>query len=374
MGDRCTGCETCVAVCPRKSIHMALNSGGFFFPAVDFNKCNGCCLCDKKCPVLNPKKRDPPAEQSVYAVWSKNADVRRESSSGGAFSILAQYILQRRGIVFGAAFDDGMELFHTAVHSEAGLKKLRGSKYIQSHTAEAFRETKKFLNQGKLVLFCGTPCQIDGLCRFLDNKTEGLYTIDLLCHGVCSNRAFQRYLKYYEKKRNQKIVDARFRDKSNGWRVPTFVFSYHDGCEIKQKTRDNLFLSLMFTDLATRLSCYNCRFTCRTRTGDISIGDYWGIEEQHPEIKATHKGVSLVLINSEKGRMLFENAKGSMEVRESVLSKAIYGNRALEKSCRKNIFREVTLFFLNTAGFPLSGSAAHAFILMTKLIRKIIKE
>ncbi len=372
LGSRCTGCETCAAVCPHKSVQMVSNGEGFFFPAVDYNKCKGCRLCEKKCPALNIKGPEPSKQQSVYAVWSKNAAVRGESASGGAFSALAQGILRYEGTVFGAAFNAEMELLHAAAHNEYDLKKLRGSKYIQSHTEHAFREAKSLLAQGKRVLFCGTPCQIDGLYRALGD-TEGLFTVDLLCHGVGSIGFFQRYIKYHEAKTKKRIADVRFRDKSNGWRVPTFVFSYRDGCETKQIFRNNLFLSLFYNDLILRRSCYHCRFARRARVGDISIGDYWGIEVQHPEIQATQEGVSLVMVNSEKGRQLFDEVKGSLEVRKSAVSKAVYGNRALERPCRRNMFRSVTLLFLNNVRFPLSGLVAHAFLFATRVLRKIRK-
>ena len=182
--DTCTGCGACYNICSRKAINMSQDAEGFLYPIINVTLCVECGLCEKICPILHPLGKYKPADVPIAAI-SKDQFIVKESSSGGVFSVLSKYILENEGLVYGATMDEIYNIYHTVVHNELELARLRGSKYVQSNTLETFREVKTYLKGHRKVLYCGTPCQIAGLRNYLGNiDTEHLYTIDLICHGV----------------------------------------------------------------------------------------------------------------------------------------------------------------------------------------------
>jgi coenzyme F420-reducing hydrogenase beta subunit len=280
---------------------MISDQDGFFYPNINFNQCINCRLCEKYCPVHYSVANDM-KNQSVFAVWLKNSDILKTSSSGGAFSAIAEYVLKRGGSVFGCAFTSTFQIKHICVNDLQSLKKLRGSKYVQSDTMDTFSQAKRLLQSGKLVLYSGTPCQIAGIKAYLHKDYENLITIDLICHGVPSPLLFSKYIHWLEEKIHGKVLSYRFRDKEkNGW-SHTGRFFYHKNNKVIQKdiiSKLDPYYSLFLKGDIYRECCYKCMYANACRQGDFTIGDFWGFEHIHPEY-SIRNGISLLLVNNKK--------------------------------------------------------------------------
>ena len=298
VGENCTGCSTCVSRCPKQCISFFDRNCGFGYPVIDAQNCIKCNLCAFVCPVLNDISPNLYKQKSFAA---QAVDISAGSASGGAFSSIASLVISSGGIVFGAAYVNGDEVRHIPVESVSDLSKLYGSKYVQSiipvHT---FHQIKCELNKGRKVLFSGTPCQIEGLKLFLRNSYDNLILIDLICHGVPSIKVFKEYIAFCEKLRGKKVQDFRFRDNRDGWdNIFKSTIMFEDGTEEYNSPLANLWNRIFFSELVTRPSCTNCKFTSINRCGDLTLGDFWGIGELSKITK--NKGVSLILCNTAKG-------------------------------------------------------------------------
>lgn len=318
--NRCMGCGACYAVCKRKAISIDIGNEGFLMPYVNSQICNDCKLCEIKCPAL---KNEPMRKNFVlesYCCQLLSEEDNRKSSSGGAFVALSDAVLQSEGIVFGAALNQStFELKHIAVDNSEDREQLCGSKYLQSRLAESLSQVKNYLEDGKNVLFSGTPCQVDALYSFLGTKEiEGLYTIDLLCHGVPNIKVFHDYLDWLQD-RYGKIVNYIFRDKSLGMKGSNVKVVFENGRVISNTSEVNSFDSLYSRTYLTRPSCFNCKYASLERVGDISIGDCWGIERTIPDWDTLH-GASLVLINSNRGKVLWDKAKYDLNYKKIDMS------------------------------------------------------
>lgn len=318
---QCTGCAACADVCSKNCIDMSLDSEGFRYPKVNSLTCVNCDLCKSVCPALNGAECDTLAE--TYAVKSNDEKVRFESSSGGAFSQIAKYILNNGGIVFGAAFDDDWTVHHIAVDSEGDLRLLRTSKYTQSRMHGIYRQVKKKLKEGYKVLFTGTPCQVNALKLFLKEDYDDLILVDFICHGVPSEVAWKKYVEYIS--RGRLIEKINFRDKSVGWNdfSLSFVFKNFD---IYAKTlREDPFLRLFLSDYILRPACYNCPSKTPNRSSDITLADLWGAREIKDNID-DDKGLSMVILNTDKGKRVFESVSDSVTAEKIDYLKAIAHN------------------------------------------------
>lgn len=299
----CTGCGACMNACTHEAIVMTEDHEGFLQPQINKNKCVECGLCEKKCPVLNPFSSDC-KNQKTYAVI--NYYDRKVSSSGGAFSIFARYVLNRGGVVYGATMSKDMKVFHIRVTSVEELSKLRGSKYLQSCIGTTYKEAKEDLRKGRTVLYSGTPCQIAGLYKFLGHSYgDLLITIDLVCHGVPNQKLFDTYIdKLLEshriKKSEKNNIEFRFR-KFDSWSIiPAVKFPESKWQVLYQE--DNAYMSAFFESLLYRECCYKCSYSNLNRVGTFTIADFWGIGRHGKSFKKNvSSGVSLVLDN--KGKM-----------------------------------------------------------------------
>ena len=271
----------------------------------------------------------PPA----YAVRNLDESVRKSSSSGGVFYALAEYILQCGGVVYGAVFDEKFQVVHTRGVKTDDIRKMQGSRYVQSSTAGIFEAVEKDLSEGKKVLFTGCPCQIDGLKHYLgDCGQDGLYTCDLICHGVNSPKVWQDYLEYRTKK--EPVREVRFRGKSEGWHNLVMEIRT-DRMEYKESSTYDFFYQAFFGNYILRDSCYVCRYADLRRVGDLTIGDFWGIEHVCPQMD-DNKGVSLVLLNTDKGRNVFSKLENSflskeVDIRDSLQPSLQYPSGCPEK-------------------------------------------
>lgn len=330
---KCNGCHVCFNICPQNAITMVEDEKGFKYPSIDKEKCTDCGLCEKKCPILN-KKENKENKPQAYACYNKDEKIRLQSSSGGIFTLLAEHILNNDGVVVGASFDKEFMVKHIIVNNIEDLNKLRTSKYLQSNIGNIYREVKDLLNSNKLVLFTGTPCQINGLFSYLGKEYENLYTQDIICHGVPSPKVWKKYLEYRKSKDNKEPIKINFREKTEGWKLFSLIFKYSDEKKYEKNQTQDLFMQAFLRDACLRESCYACSFKEKNRKSDITLADFWGIQNVLPEMD-DDKGTSLVIVNTEKGKKLYEEIKEKTVYKEVDFEKSIEFNKAMYKSAEK---------------------------------------
>lgn len=298
--DRCTGCGACSSGCPKGAIRMAPDREGFLYPEVT-DGCVQCGHCAHVCPVQ--KQREHRTAPQVFAVWSRDEPVRQASTCGGAFSALAEYVLEGGGVVFGAALDENLRVVHTAVKNVHDLSRLRGMKPVQSDTGDAYQQVRLYLDQGRQVLFSGTPCQVDGLYRYLGEHPERLLTCDVACGGVCSPGVWAQLVKSMAYVKQHRPTAVEFCGKLTGDRERRFRVKFEGGgrydapmgkCELGRGIARRLFM---------RPACHRCAYATTDRPGDVTLGDFSGGSFAPEEKKS---GVSMLLINTAKGAQVFD--------------------------------------------------------------------
>lgn len=341
--DKCCGCYACYNICPKNAIEMKSDEKGFKYPFVDKEKCINCGLCEKVCPIINKVKIDN--EPKAYACINKDDKVRSVSSSGGIFTLLAENILSKNGIIFGAAFDKDMMVKHFMIDKLEDLYKFRGSKYVQSQIGDTYKLAKKELDEGKFVLFTGTPCQIEGLKLYLMKDYDKLYTQDIICHGVPSPLVWEKYKNNIEDREKDKIINFNFRNKENSWKSYDIDVKLNNDISIKEKASNNLYMKAFLKNICLRDSCYSCAFKSINRISDITLADYWGVQKLKPTFD-DDKGTSLVVVNSKKGEELFENIKNKIKYEESNIGEASKYNPSMIKASalpnnRETFFKDI---------------------------------
>lgn len=321
----CCGCGACQNVCPKDAIEMCVDQEGFFSPVIDHEKCVECGLCAKACPVLNVPHGNE-KEPRAFAVKSKPA-VMKKSTSAGVFAQLAEYVLSCGGYVCGAAYDDAFEVHHIVSNTKEGMDRIRRSKYVQSQTGLVYRDIKKLLQNGNMVLFSGTPCQVAGLHTYLGKKYDNLYTMDIICHGVPSPASWSRYL--LENIDVAQLEDIDFRHKGDhGFKKLYISFKYKNGKEEVIPSSKNMYYRYFLHNMVLRNSCGHCEFAVFPRQGDISAGDFWGAQKLYPELIESDKGLSVLIVNNDHGRELFEKVKNNFTLLKEVTPKeAMASNR-----------------------------------------------
>lgn len=335
----CCGCTACKSACPAKAIIMTSDDEGFLYPEIDKEKCINCGLCERVCPVLN-KKNKQEKEQVAYVINNKNDEIRRQSTSGGAFTPIAEYVIKNNGVVFGATYGENLEVYHTYTDKIDNLKMFRGSKYVQSNLKNTFSEAKEFLNDGRLVCFTGTPCQIQGLKSFLNKNYENLITLDVVCRAVPSPLVLKKYLNYQKEKHNNKEINSIiFRDKSKyGYSYSSMTvqgenFLYREGVETDP------YLRAFFNNYSDRPSCYNCKFRNNERISDFTVWDCFTIAEFDKKL-ADNKGTTRMIIQTIKGKEIFEEIKSSYDFTEIKVEDAVRNVREMIESPVPNPKRE----------------------------------
>lgn len=373
----CCGCHACASVCARQCITMQEDNEGFLYPVVDASICIDCGLCEKVCPVINQDAPRKPLK--VYAAKNRNEEVRRQSSSGGIFTPLAESVIRDGGVVFGAKFDKDWNVVHAWTDTIEGIADFRGSKYVQSTIGDAYREAREFLKQGRKVLFSGTPCQIAGLRKFLRKEYDNLLAVDVVCHGVPSPLVWRKYLEETrEKLRAERdagkntvssslmempvITGISFRDKTHGWKKYGFRLRYAAskavGNSVSSSANDsertllqpfpeNVFMKGFLSNFYLRPSCYSCTARTGKSGSDISIADFWGVQNYYPEFD-DDRGVGLVLVNSDKGIKAYEQTNSDSI--ESTYEQGVNQNPCLEHSVART--KHVKTFWDN---FSLKG-------------------
>lgn len=355
----CCGCNACVQICPKQCISMYADNEEFSYPHVDSAICIDCGLCEKVCPVIN--QNEPIEPLAVYAAKNNNDAIRLKSSSGGIFTLLAEKVIEDGGVIFGAKFNKNWDVVHDYTETIEGLEPFRGSKYVQSIIGDNFIKAKQFLADGRKVLFSGTPCQIAGLKKFLRKDYENLLTVGVVCHGVPSPMVWRDYLDYKRTKcaagKNAVssslnelpvITGISFRDKTHGWKKYGFKICYAASkaaensvskfaniakCEITPFCED-IFMKGFLKDLYLRPSCYCCVAKSGKSGADISIADYWGVQNIHPEFD-DDKGVGLVLINTNNGAHYIRVINHNIDCLNTEYCDAIIQNPCIVKSVKE---------------------------------------
>lgn len=353
----CVGCEACVQRCPKRCIAMQEDVEGFLYPKIDTEKCIDCGLCERVCPVIH--QGEPRKPLVAYAAKNQDESVRLNSSSGGIFTALAEHVIAQGGVVFGACIDARGKVFHDFTESCEGIAAFRGSKYVQSHIGNAFLNVEKFLKEGRMVLFSGTPCQVAALHLFLRKGFDRLITVDFICHGVPSPGVFRRYLSELkgefisidkEKEHEVEFKNILFRDKVKGWKEFSLSLDFSKDQFRSKKTfsetlRQNIFLKGFLADLYLRPSCYHCPAKQFKSGSDLTIGDYWGIQQAHPGLD-DDKGVSAVLVNTDKGAAILQTVH-QLSLYDSTFEKVVKCNPALIKSAQETTKRDLFFELLN---------------------------
>lgn len=362
LKKECCGCGACTNICPRQAIHMEEDKEGFVYPVIDEAKCVQCGLCKTVCNYQNEHELHKP--QSVYVMVNKDQNQVKKSASGGAFAALATSVLVNGGVVYGAAyerFEDDLKVVQTRITELSELHRLQGSKYVQSMTNFAYQDVKKDLLKNRVVLFSGTPCQVDGLKGYLKKDYENLITVDIVCHGVPNQKFFNGYIHLLEKKCGGKIESFNFRDKEKGWGDFYIQYGFKKNGRSKQKRihcRVSSYYELFLTPVVYRENCYSCKYAGEKRTSDITIGDYWGIEHVHKELffekkwrNRRYTGISCVLANSLKGIELIKRLNDMVELVESSYDKAAALNGQLKEPSKQPEQREEILKLFSESGY-----------------------
>ena len=322
---KCTGCKTCEQICPVKAIDMMEDEEGFYKPRINKEKCIKCGKCYKNCPQLNCIEKNKEFNQlNVYAIKNKNKTEQKTSSSGGVFSALAHYVLSNDGIVYGASFCENFKLKQTRIDKLDELYRLKGSKYLQSDTSEIFELVKEDLINNKLVLYVGTPCQIGGLKNYLGKDYNNLLLVDLLCHGVPSQRLFNEYINWLEKREKSKVKMYDFRNKEKSiWELGYIPkVSFENGRDKYLYGDTDIYIKSFLRGNTLMEACYSCKYTKMERISDITIGDLWGVGKAYPKLY-DENGVSLVLINTINGKEAINEIKDNLCVKEIKINEII---------------------------------------------------
>lgn len=339
--NRCSGCFACYNACPQKCISMKSDYEGFWYPQVDVERCVECGICEEKCPIISFAQDDETKFEKTFAAINLNEEIRFKSSSGGIFSLLAKEIIRQNGIVFGAAFsDDYKSVYHIAIDNETEIEKLRGSKYVQSKIGDCYEQVKNYLDDGKKVLFTGTPCQIEGLYTYLMKPYEGLYTQDIICHGVPSPIVWKKYVEERERKASSKVKNIFFRYKKYGWKAYSLLLEFENDSKYIKNLSEDSYMRAFLSDNILRPSCYKCLFKGVNRKADITLADFWGIDQYLPKMD-DDKGTSAVIANSKKGLQLIESIGTFLEIENISIEDIKKGNPALVDSAKMGMHRGV---------------------------------
>lgn len=349
--ERCTGCGACRNICPVNAVSMGVDSEGFWYPDVDKVLCVQCGKCTAVCPVrqaesnclADDRKTLEKDETQIYAAWSKNPEIRYHSTSGGIFSELALCVLGDGGYVCGAAYDERHMVCHRIVGREQDLVKLRQSKYVQSDMGTVYRDIKTLLSQGEAFLFCGTPCQCQGVscyCREKSINTERLYLIDFICRGANSPKVYRKFLDELEARYQSETNKVWFKNKVYGWNCFSTRIDFEDGTYyLQDRYHDPYIRGYIEENLYIRPSCSDCMFKGFRRAVDMTLADFWGVQLPG-HMQESNGGTSMVMVHTEKGKKLWESILPHLYWEKKELAEAAAGNECFYHSARAGEHRE----------------------------------
>ncbi len=366
---RCTGCCACANACPTNAISMLQGAEGFSAPVIDEAKCIACGKCVKSCPVLTPLESADSRFQEVYAAWSLDDDIRFESTSGGAFSEFALAWLALGGSLCGACYGEGQRVEHIVVDSKDGLAAIRQSKYAQSDIGDCYRQIRDALKHGRRMLFCGSPCQCAGLISYLGGRPEGLFVVNFVCRGINSPKAFASFLSWLEGCYGSKVSRVWFKNKVHGWnRFSTRVEFKNGRVYSKDRYHDLFMRGYIEQNLYMRECCHACEFRNLAQTADVTLADFWGVKLEDAS-RNIDLGTSLVVINSERGRELFEMIRPRLFWEQKTIEEAFSGNACMAESPKPNPMR--TYFLSHLGDVPFDELCRECFKEPPALMRSV---
>ena len=368
--NECTGCGACSNICPKKAISLCPDSCGFIYPMFE-SSCIDCGLCEKACKARLETAKEHFNNPVVYAAWSNDDEVRFNSTTGGAFSEIAKEILSEGGFVAGAQYRDDLLVEHTLIRDLDGLKRIRQSKYIQSEPGNIYRGIKDKLDEGLIVAYCGAPCQVSALYAFLGKDYDNLLTIDFICRGMNSPKAYLSWIKEIESQEKKKVSRVWFKYKKGGWKSSPrrTRLDFADGSYIVKEGTDNLFQhGYLTSNLYIRPSCGNCKYKGLPRQGDITLADFWDVDK----VLDDDKGTSMVIVNSEKGNTIFDKVKNNMFCSKRALEEVYVGNVCFNDSVSIPDKAEEFLEALNTMKFS-DALKKYTYVPLYKKVIKRIK-
>lgn len=370
--NACCGCGACAVVCPKNAISMLEDKYGFVYPSIDSNLCINCGKCKKNCAFIAEKESN---EFSCYACANKNNDQILKSASGGAFSAIAYAFLKSGGYVCGATckiVNGIVKVEHEIISKIEELPKLQGSKYVQSSTIDAFKKIRELIQEGKMVLFSGTPCQVDAIRKICTEYIgKNLFTIDLICHGVPSQKFFNGYLANYQQRKKSQLTYIDFRNKKFGWGLTGLaIFSNNHEDIITPEVSS--YYKLFLDGEIYRENCYSCPYANLKRVGDLTIGDYWGIEKYSPDIMmkpniSSMEGVSCLLINNERGKKIIDEYGEGLAMYPVEIEKIMKINTQLREPACHTVERDKILSIFSNDGY----ATIEKMFQRKKIIRKI---
>lgn len=376
--EKCYGCYACYNICPLNAIDMLEDEEGFEYPKVNEEKCINCKRCLRACPSINPPHVN--SDTAAYACYAKNQEEHMSSSSGGIFAIIARKILKNKGMVFGAAFDNQMQLGHISIEDNNELYKVKGTKYIQSSIGTTFVKVKENLKKGRMILFSGTPCQIAGLKAFLNEDYDNLLCVDLICHGVPSPGVWKRYLK--EQFVSNKVISMQFRNKTRGINDVTLDYTLTNGSVFRERYKESSYIQGFINNYYVRPSCFECKFKGIDRCSDITIGDFWSLKEFHPEMLNQY-GVSSVIIHSKKGERWFKDCLDQLVYCVAKTEEIAIWNESLINRIDKDYYRnqfyemwnnkkiEEIVYELNQSKIKTRNKQNKAIACIKRIVRRI---
>lgn len=371
--QNCCGCGGCMNVCPKGCIKMTEDFEGFLYPEVDTECCINCGLCEKVCPVINHVPRNENSLQKAFVVQHKNKDVLQQSTSGGAFTAIAHYIIEHGGVVFGVELDENNNVRHIYVEREEDLRKFRNSKYVQSNIGEAYKQAKKFLSDGRMVCFSGTPCQIEGFRHYLRKDYENLILVDVVCRAVPSPGIWKKYVEM-ETEEHGKLTNIRFRDKAWGYQYSTMVIEDSSNHQYRGGVESQPWLRMFFSGMIIRPSCSECKFKSQYRYSDFTIWDCYNIHDIDKAFDES-AGTTRVLIHSKKGLLLFDQIKHEVRFKEIDVDRAVNGVYELYSSHDLNPLRDEFYHYVNNKSLKeaINKYFPNTYKVKTKkLIRKVL--
>lgn len=388
----CCGCEACVQVCPKQCITLKEDQEGFLYPLVNASICVDCGLCEKTCPIIN--QGHPHESISVYAAVNPDEETRLQSSSGGIFTLLAETVIADNGVVFGARFDKHWDVVHDYTETFEGLTAFRGSKYVQSRLGNAYSQAEQFLKAGRKVMFTGTPCQVKGLRQYLRKEYDNLLAVDFVCHGVPSPKVWREYLdeevaRQCDKNsvsshpissfsdRDALVKGMSFRNKVLGWKKYSFVLTLSKASAAGEQNTvssssifyDNAYMQAFLANLSLRPSCYNCPTKEGKSGSDITLGDFWGIENVDSSMD-DDKGTSLVILNTNKGRDTFADLDLNY-CKEESYNAAVSANPSIEVSVAEPPYRNLFMTVFGRFGFKMAHRVVCSNNLICRVFRRI---
>ena len=305
--EECCGCKACANACSQDAISFLPDEYGFAYPHIDADKCIECGTCLKACDFKKNAQDGVVLHTPLegYAARHIDREVYSNSTSGGVFSALAQWVIEREGVVYGCAFSEDWRTVHIEADTMEKVVSMRGSKYVQSDTGLVYKQVKSRMREGKWVLFAGTPCQVAGLYAFLGKAdTQKLLTADVVCHGVPSPLVFKKYILYIENKYHKKVISFQFRNKKYGWARPSIAVGFEDGTSKTWSVIKDIYYEAFNYSLLQRPACFECKYATSQRVGDFTLGDFWGWQKANITMSA-QEGVCCCLLNTDKAKEVF---------------------------------------------------------------------